>query len=129
MNKNILIVLIAALFAIFAIAFSYYQKHQFNQELHQINTTKKEILYIKDLERIWSAKGIKRKIQRALSQINSRKKTIEIKRKKVTINLNDLTDKEINKALSKLASLPLQFKELKLNKSGENFNMECKCVW
>lgn len=129
MNKNIIIIAVAALFALGGFAFSYYQKMQFNKELQELEQTKKEIFYIKELERVWSAKKMKMKIYNALQNINNRKKTITINRKKVTIYLNDLTDKEINKALSKLASLPLQFQELKLNKSGENFNMECKCVW
>ncbi len=129
MNKNIIVVLVAFVFALAALAFKYYQKNEFQKQVSQLEKEKKELFYIKELERIWSAKQIRMKVSQALANIEEKKKRINFSRKKLTLFLNDLTDKEINLALSKLASLPLKFKDLKLQKSGENFKMECVCVW
>ena len=129
LNKNLLLILASLALLAGGIFFSWSQKKSYKETYKELVETKKEISTIKSLQRVWGAKGVSKKIHLALSKIPVSKKSILLKRKKVNITFNNLTDKELNYALGKLASLPLQFRELKINKVNDNFNMECLCAW
>lgn len=129
MSKNLIAILISILILIGSVAYDFAAQKSYYNSLNSINKEIDEIKYIKNLKRVWSPKSIKKRIQKALSSVNSSNKKIFIKRKKATITLKSLDEKKLNSALGKLASLPLNFTQLQVTKSGNKFQLECKCDW
>ncbi len=129
MNKNIIIIAISAIFLVASVAFSYMQKKSFNASLDRVKQESLEIKEVASLQQLWKAKGIKSKIQRVLNQIPASKKSLNFKRGKVDMKLKSLSDRELNKVLTKLSMLPIQFKKLQILRNGEVFTLECLCVW
>jgi len=130
MSKNSIFIVVATLFLIGSLTFDFNQKSKFGNSLKQIKNERAEIEHIASLQQLWSAKGIKSKLDKVLKLVSSNKKErFLVKRSKADIKLNALTDKELNKVLTKLAMLPVQFKKLLVTRSGEEFILECLCVW
>ena len=127
MNKEIIAILVGVFILFSAIGYNFYIKNSFKKEIKEINSNIEQIEYINNLKKVWSPKGIKSKIKQTISSISNKK--IELKRSKATISLKNLSDRELNRVLGKLASMPINFKLLNINKSGDKFNMECKCDW
>ena len=126
-NKGSLIVIASLIFLALSVLFSYNAKKQFIQENKRVKEEIVELKQTQDLQKLWRAKGMKSKINRALASFKPI--DLKIERKKATLKANNLNYTKLNKMLNKLASLPLQFQELKVDKNGDNFNLECKCVW
>ncbi len=129
MNKNLIAILIGVFLLFVGVGYNFYIKSYYQKEVKNIDNKIDEIKYIKDLKRVWSAKGIKTKINKALNSIANSNKKVEIKRSRAHIVLKNLNERSLNSALGKLASLPLNFKELTINKNGDKFGLECKCDW
>jgi len=130
MNKNILIVALSALFLLGSIVYDFTQKRAFNKTVQEVKEQKAEIISVGAMQDLWGAKGVIGKLKRALNAIPPQKRAIaQVKRSKAKIVLQNLTDKELNRVLSKLAMLPVQFKNLNIQRTGENYSMECLCVW
>jgi len=129
MNKNTIIIALSTLFLIGAVAFSYIQKQNFFKELEDIKVQKQEIEQTIALQKLWKAKKVKSKIESALSFLKNDQKYLKIDKNKAVVNLANLNEKELNRVLSKLASMPIQLKNLDIKKVGNNFTLECKCVW
>jgi len=128
-NKNLIAIIIGTILLIGGIGYNLYIKTKYKREVNSINTQIDEIQYIKNLKRVWTPKQIKSKITKALNTIPNSNKKVIIKRSRAQISLKNLNDRSLNIALGKLASLPLNFKELTINKSGDKFGLECKCDW
>ena len=130
MSKNILIVVVSALILVASIGFSITQKRAYNKSLIEVQKQISEIKSVAALQDLWKAKGIKSKIGRILNIVpNNKRVTTKIDRAKATLKFINLNDRELNKLLSKLAMLPIEFKDLKITRSNQNFSMECLCVW
>jgi len=130
MNKNIILIAISLLFLVGSIIFSYLQKKNYYNSLNRVKQESIEVKEVASLQQLWKAKGIKKRIQRVIGPIApAKKERVNFKRNKVDIKLNTLTDKELNRVLTKLSTLPLQFKKLKIVRSGDEFILECLCVW
>jgi hypothetical protein len=129
LDRGAIFILLSLAILASGVAFNYFKKREFLDSFKQFQTIKREIAYIKKAQKVWNTKGITKKIHMALKRIPSAKKSILLKRKKVQIKLKNLNSKSLNYALGRLASLPLQFRDLKIKKVGENFNLECLCVW
>jgi len=130
MSKNIMLIAFSLLLLAGAVAFDYIQKKEFTQNLQRIKEDNFEVKKVASLQQLWKAKGMKSKIQRVLANIRANKKErVEFKRNKVDIKLNNLSDKELNRVLTKLSMLPIQFKKLQIRRNGQDFILECVCVW
>jgi len=130
MNKNLTAIIIGASILIAGAIFGFMQKNSYFKEMKRIEIEQKEVKDIITLQRIWKAKGIKSKINSALSNLKKTQKLkIDIKKTKANLNLANLSEKELNRILSKLASMPIVFKSLDINKIGQQYTMECKCDW
>ncbi len=129
-SKNIIALAIGLLLLIGSIFYSVTMKRSYEKSLQEAKTEVKEITTVASLQRLWKAKGEIKKINTILQTVPSSKKAgISVKRSKATLSFKNLTDKELNKILTKLAMQPIQFKSLKILRSGENYSMECLCVW
>ena len=129
MNKNSIIIALSTLFLIGALIFSYIQKQKFFKELEDIKVQKQEIVQTIALQKLWRAKRVKSKIESAVASLKNNQKYLKIDKNKAVVNLANLNEKELNRVLSKLASMPIQLKNLDIKKVGNNFTLECKCVW
>jgi len=127
LSKSSLLIVGSIIFLALSALFSYNAKSNFLEESKRVKAEIVELKETKDLQKLWQAKGMKSKLEKALNSFKT--KNIRVDRKKAVISAANLTDLELNKMLNKLASLPVQFKELKIDKSDKNFNLECKCVW
>jgi hypothetical protein len=130
MSKNAIVLAISALFLAASILFSITQKSNYKKALNSIKQESAQVEKIAALQQLWKAKGMKSKVEKVLNLAPaSKKERLAIKRGKADIKLNSLTDRELNKILTKLSMLPLQFKKLQIVRSGEEFVLECLCVW
>ncbi len=130
MNKNLLIVVAALLILIASIAFDISQRRAYYQNQAKVQKEIDEIKSVAVMQKLWKAKGIKSKINRILNSIPANKrKNVKISRSKAQLNLSNLSDRELNKVLSKLAMLPIEFKSLNIKRDNQNYSMECLCVW
>ena len=126
-NKGSLIVIASLIFLAASVLFSYSSKKEYLKESKRAKQEIAELKETKDLQKLWRAKGMKSKLNKALASFGS--KNLKIERKKATLTASNLSYTQLNKMLNKLASLPLRFEELKVDKRGDNFDLECKCVW
>jgi len=130
MNKNALIITLSALFLIASAIYSYSQKKSYTKAVQEANIQANEIEQVAQLQKLWGAKGVISKLHRVLKNVSDNKKIgVKIDRTKAKLGFGNLTDKELNKILSSLAKLPIQFKSLNITRSGEKYSMECLCVW
>ncbi len=130
LNKNLIITVAATLFLIASIFFAVSQKRNFNKTVIEAKQEAKEINKVAQLEKLWKAKGMVGKLNRILNAIPSNKKPVlNIKRTKANFLLKNLNEREFNRVLSRLSSLPIRYKNLKVTRNGDNFTLECLCDW
>ena len=130
MSKNLLIVVVSAIILLGSIAFDISQRRAYYNNQAKVQKDIDEIKNVAALQKLWKAKGIKSKLNRILNSIpSSKKQNVKISRSKVELNLKNLSDRELNKVLSKLAMLPIEFKSLNIKRDNQNYSMECLCVW
>ena len=129
-SKNFIALGVGVLFLAGSIAYSITMKNNYIKSVQEVKAQVSEIESVASLQKLWSAKGEIKKINSILKAIpNAKKVGIDIKRSKASLNFVNLTDKELNRILTKLAMQPIQFKKLKISRSGEKYSMECLCVW
>jgi len=118
-------------FILVLIAF-FYKNTQVSSQAEQLFAMKQEVRDFKEIiayKKIWGDKGLSKKIDKLQTVVPSSKVRWSKKGKKLTARYVGLTPKELNKIMTKLMSLAIQITELDIAKSGENYNMECKCKW
>ena len=118
-------------FILVLIAF-FYKNTQVSSQAEQLFAMKQEVRDFKEIiayKKIWGDKGLSKKIDKLQTVVPSSKVRWSKKGKKLTARYVGLTPKELNKIMTKLMSLAVQITELDIAKSGENYNMECKCKW
>lgn len=129
-SKNAIAVGLGALFFVGSIFYSKAMQKNYINSTQEAKAKGAEIDSVASLQKLWSTKGQIKKINSILQVIpNEKKSNISVKRSAASLNFVNLTDRELNKILTKLAMQPLQFKKLKINRNGENYSMECLCVW
>jgi len=129
-SKNRILLIVSTIFLVVSIFFALSQKRSFNTSLANLKEEYIQIQHTAKLKELWSAKGIKSKLTKISTLVdNSKKERFLLKRNKADIAFKSLNEKELNKLLSKLAMLPLQFKKLMVERGGDNFKLECLCVW
>ncbi|WP_294957270.1 hypothetical protein [Sulfurovum sp.] len=118
-------------FVLMLMAF-FYKNAQISSQAEQLFAVKQEVREFKEIiahKRIWGDKGLFKKVDKLKNVVPASKMTWNKKGKKLTANYKDLTPKELNKLMAKLMSMAVQIVELNIKKSGDNYNMECKCKW
>ena len=129
-SKNVIALGFGALFLAGSIAYSISMKNSYIKSVQEVKAKVSEIESVAALQKLWSAKGEIKKINSILKALPDAKKVgIDIKRSKASLNFVNLTDKELNRILTKLAMQPVRFQKLKISRSGEKYSMECLCVW
>ena len=129
MSKKYIILIISTLILAVAIFFRYNAKIEYEKSVNQIKADSKEIMQIGQLQNLWSAKGMHSKIKSAISFVTAKKVKVDLKRSKAVLSFANLTDRELNRLLGKLASLPVRFNSLNIKRDNKTFSLECLCVW
>ncbi len=128
-NKYELIVGLSFLLMLMAF---FYKNAQVSSQVEELFAMKQEVRSLKEiiaLKRVWGDKGLSKKIDKLQKIVPAAKVTWNKKGKKLTARYKDLTAKELNKLMTKMMSLAIQIIELDISKSGEKYNVECKCKW
>ena len=110
----------------------FYKNAQISTQAEQLFAMKQEVRDFKEIiaqKRIWADKGLSKKIDKLHSIVPVSKVTWSKKGKKLTARYKSITAKELNKLITKMMSLAVQIVTLDIVKSGENYNVECKCKW
>ena len=130
MSKNVIVVIVSILFLIGSIIYSFSQKSTLGKTVKRVEQESLEVKDIASLQNLWKGKGLKSKIEKIVNSVSKAKRErFNVKRSKVEIKLKGLNDKELNRVLTKLAMLPVEFRKLQLLRKGSEFELECLCVW
>ncbi len=124
--------LIVGLSFILMLAAFFYKNAQVSSQAEQLFAMKQEVRDFKEIiahKRVWGDKGLSKKIDKLQTIVSASKVTWSKKGKKLTAHYVGLTPKELNKMMTKLMSLAVQITKLDIVRSGENYNVECKCKW
>ena len=127
--KNELIVGLSFLLMLMAF---FYKNAQLSSQAEELFAMKQEVRNFKEIiayKRVWGDKGLSKKIDKLQSVVPVSKVAWSKKGKKLTARYMELTPKELNKMMTKLMSLAVQITQLDISRSGENYNVECKCKW
>ena len=128
--KSVIVLALAILLLLGGVLFSHYSKKHYEEavveskkELNIIN----EVLYLQNL---WGGKGVYKKLKKLIKDFpDSGRRMVKLERRKFTLSLDNLSDRELNRIVSKIASLPVQFIQLDILRSGQRYRLECLCKW
>ena len=123
--------LVGLSFLLMLIAFAYKQA-QVSSQAEQLFAMKQDVREFKEIiahKRVWGDKSLSNKIDKLQSLVPASKVSWNKKGKKLTARYKGLSAKELNRLMTKMMSLAVQITELDIAKSGENYNVECKCKW
>jgi len=130
MSKNSIIIALSTLLLIVSLFYNVSQKKSYKKVSQEAIIENSEVTNVAQLQSLWTAKGITTKISNILKNIpNDKRAGTKLERTKAKLNFSNLADNELNKLLSSLAKLPIQFKNLNITRNGEKYSMECLCVW
>jgi len=98
--------------------------------LERSKTAARQITEAKTLQKVWSTKGIKKKVAALHALLPAGKiRTFDQKKKKLTAEFTALTGQELNLISTRLASLPLRIQEFAVTRSGRQYDVRCTCAW
>jgi len=130
--QNELMVLMALIVLAFSMS---YKLSSYNDLKMQTLESAKFISIMDDIvtmKKLWKKnKTIPNKLEEIKSTLaESKINKFEIDKKKAHIILQTLNGTELNNILGKkIASIPLQIKELIITRDGDNYRLELKCKW
>jgi len=88
-----------------------------------------ELREIIALKKVWADKKISKKVDKLKAVIPQSKVKWSKKRKRVTALYKGLSAKELNKLISKILNLPVEIRELNIEKEDKTYHVEFKCKW
>jgi len=84
---------------------------------------------IAGLQKIWGDKHLFKKLESAKKIIPPSKMTWKKEGNKVSASLRGLLPSEVNRITTKLLNVPVQIRQLKVEKQGSVYKMEFSCKW
>jgi len=128
--QNEWIVLGALLFALAGYLYQASNRNRLETSLTEASVASRQITETQTLKKVWSTKGLKKKVTALRSTLPSAKvQTFEVKKQKLSAHFTGLTSQELNGITSKIASLPVRLETLQIARSGNTYNVECQCRW
>ncbi|SFV71799.1 hypothetical protein MNB_SV-13-1780 [hydrothermal vent metagenome] len=129
--KNEIILLITALFAIFAFYYKISATNYVNENKALIQKQISEIVEIESYKKQWKSKNIANKIKIFKRIVSASKvKLFSKKSSKLKVFYINLNTNELNKITNKLLNMPVQIIKLKIKEINKNkFTMEFTCKW
>ncbi len=126
MRRALLILAAVLMFA--SLAYRTFEAHRLETVRRQSEQTLKEVAATVALERLWHTKDWKKKLPRLRQMLPQNEiKRFELKGEKLSILLEGVEGKDLNRFLSRLESLPLQIQTLEVQGEKNRYRMECRC--
>ena len=128
--QNELIVLGALLFALAGYLYQSTSRAQLAASLAESGTASRQVTETQTLEKVWSTKGLKKKVDALRSTLPKAKiQTFELGKQKLSAHFTGLTSQELNGITSQIASLPVHIESMQIARSGNTYTVECQCRW
>jgi hypothetical protein len=128
--QNELIVLLAFVVLLGGFFYQRSMSRKLDASLERSRSAARQITEAKVLQKVWSSKGLKKKIMTLKSTVASDKvKTFDQNKKKLTASFAGLTGQELNTMSTKLASFPVHIQEFAVTRSGTQYDVRCTCSW
>jgi len=120
----------ALLFALIALNYRYHQKRELTRLQSQSAQTLREIDETIQLQRIWNTRGLREKLETLRRELpGNLVKAFDLRRRELRIRLEGLDSRLLNRVVTRLGALPLQIRELQIDRQGKTYTMECRCAW
>ena len=123
--------IVAAALLLFAGGWFYkYQKQ--TAEMEHAKEARRELIEVKRLialKKIWADPKTTKKIDMLKHSVTASKVTWQKSAKKLHAVFAGLSAREVNTVVTKILNLPVQIKQLDINKSGNSYRVECTCKW
>ncbi|HHD82135.1 MAG TPA: hypothetical protein ENK82_04605 [Campylobacterales bacterium] len=129
--KNELILIVAMLFALFALFYKFSANSYVAENKSEIQKQISEIQAISMLKEQWGGKKISNKLNVLKTVVpNSKVSTFNKKSKKLVASYKNLTGTELSNLTNKLINIPVQIVYLNINQTSNNqYTMEFTCKW
>jgi hypothetical protein len=114
-----------------AVAFFYKQTQriqmaEINQQMAKEIAVSQETISMK---KIWDDKKVLQKLKRIKTLVPPSKLKWQKRGRKLTVTFSDMLPSEVNKVITKMLNIAVQIESVKIEKSGEHYNMEITCKW
>ena len=123
--------IVAAALLLFAGGWLY--KHQKQTgEIEHAKEVRQELAEVKQLialKKIWGDPKKLKKVDMLHKSVSSGKMTWQKSAKKLHVVFARLSAHEVNTVVTKILNLPVQIKQLEINKNGNAYHAECTCKW
>ena len=132
MNRQSLLLLSLAIgAALTAFLFKTVQKNRMEDHREHAEIALSQIQETIVLKKLWRNNNQKKALITIKSTLPADKiKRFHLERAKASIELSGLSGKDLNRLLSRLSSLPLRFKSVKIERyRNEVYALECLCAW
>ncbi len=129
--RNEIILLLTALFAIFAFYYKLSATNYVNENKALIQKQISEIVEIESYKKQWKSKGMAKKVKIFKTIVPASKiKLFSKKSSKVKVSYINLSTNDLDKITNKLLNMPIQIIKLQIKESRKNkFTMEFTCKW
>ena len=107
-----------------------YEAHRLEHYSLEAEQTQAQLHRTAALASLWKGSNLSTQIDKIKKMLpDSYWKLYEKKPRLLRIGLQNLEGRQLNKILMKIGALPLRFEDLKIQKTGERYSMECLCKW
>jgi len=129
--KNEFIVLLATIFAIYALYYKSSMISFIQSKKADIQTSIQEISRVIELKKVWKSKKIVKKITNLKNIVSKERVALYKKRgQKIIIKYKELNINELNSVIKYIMNNYFQIVKLKINQSSkERYQMELVCKW
>ena len=120
----------ALLFALIALGYRYHQKQELTRLQRQNAQILQEIRETVQLQRIWNTRGVREQLEKLRRELPGKiVNAFDLRRRELHIRLKGLDSRLLNRVVTRLGALPLQFRELRIDRRGKSYALECRCAW
>ena len=128
--QNELIVLLALAVLLGGFLYQRSMSRKLDDSLARSKSAARQITEAKILQKVWSSKGLKKKIAALKNAVSAGKvKSFDQNKKKLVASFAGLTGQELNTLSTELASLPVHIQEFAVTRSGTQYDVRYTCTW
>ena len=88
-----------------------------------------ELREIIALKKVWADKKISKRVDKLKAVIPKSKLKWRKKGRRLTALYEELSAKELNRVISKILNLPVEIRDLNIEKRDASYHVEFKCKW
>ncbi len=123
--------IVAAALLLFAGGWLYKYQKQTGEIAHarEIRQELAEVKQLIALKKIWGDPKTAKKVDMLQKSVAPGKVTWQKSAKKLHAVFAGLSAREVNTVVTKILNLPVQIKQLEIDKNGNAYHVECTCKW